>query len=44
MALKRKSEQVIYPIKWTDNVYLLGTQEFPYYYVSGKDGCAIIEG
>jgi glyoxylase-like metal-dependent hydrolase (beta-lactamase superfamily II) len=44
MALKRKTEQVLFPTKWTENIWLLGIQEFPYYFVSGTDCSVIIEG
>jgi len=33
----------IYPVQWTENIWLLGIREFPSFLVVGKKSCALIE-
>ncbi len=40
MPFTRENRQG-FPLRWTDNVWLLGINEFPYYFIAGNKYCAV---
>ncbi len=42
--VERKTKRYEFPRKWTENIRMLGCQEFPYYLIIGENACAIVEG
>ncbi len=42
MPFTRKKKHLS-PLRWTDNIWLLGTDEFPYYLISGNKCSAVFD-